>query len=187
MSRSPRPPHGPAARQALTPGARIGAAALPVAVLLFAVAIGGCLPASVRPTPPPTPTPTPAPTAPPTPTPTPGPPTPTPAPTFALYTVKRNDTLISLARRFKTDGRSIAYWNRDSYPSLDPESARYQPNRLEVGWVLKILPGQKYVPPDNDGETGEQVTPTPDDELDFDASASPGAGAPPHAGGSAAP
>src|SRR4249920_2244118 len=57
----------------------------------------------------PTPRPTPA-----GPTPTPSfiRPTPTPGATFALYTVKRGDTLVGIAKKFKTDGRSIAYWNR---------------------------------------------------------------------------
>ena len=94
---------------------------------------------------------TPAPTAVPTP---PGPtptvtfvrPTPTPEPTFALYTVARGDTLVRIAKRFKTSGRSIAYWNRVTYPSLDPDSPKYQPDRLEVGWVLQLLPGQEVDP-----------------------------------------
>jgi nucleoid-associated protein YgaU len=129
-----------------------------------AIAGGGCLPAAIRPTPAPTPTPTPVPTAPPTPTPTPGPPTPTPGPTFAVYKVRRGDTLTSLAHKFKTTARSIAYWNRDAYPSLDPESVGYSPDRLEVGWVLRVMPGRQYVPPPDDGETGIEVTPTPDDE-----------------------
>jgi hypothetical protein len=80
----------------------------------------------------------------------------------------RGDTLTRLARRYKTDGRSIAYWNRDEYPSLDPESPDYEPNNLQRGWVLKILPGKAYEPPPDDGETGEQVTPTPDDEEDYE-------------------
>ncbi len=154
------------------PGRPVAGRAGLIAVLALAAA--ACLPASIRPTPVPTPTPTPTPTAPPTPTPTPGPPTPTPAPTFALVRVRRGDTLTSLARRYHTSGRSIAYWNRDAHPSLDPESARYQPDRLEIGWVLRILPGQEYVPPEDDGETGEQVTPSPEDELDVGPSDSPG-------------
>ena len=137
--------------------------AILAAALLVTLAVGGCLPASVRPTPAPTPTPSPTPTPLPTPTPTPGPPTPTPAPTFETYTVKRGDTLTSIAKRFKTDGRSIAYWNRDRYKSLNPESARYAPNDIKVGWTLNILRGQTYVPPVDDGESGEQYTPPPDD------------------------
>lgn len=73
-------------------------------------------------------------------------PTPTPEPTFMLYTVKRGDTLVGIARRFKTSGRSIAYWNRVTYPSLDPDSSKYQPDRLELGWVLQLLPGQEVDP-----------------------------------------
>jgi nucleoid-associated protein YgaU len=144
-----------------------------LALLVVALGVAACLPASIRPPAPPTPTPTPIPSAPPTPTPTPGPPTPTPGPSFALYTVKNGDTLTSIARRFKTDGRSIAYWNRDTYPGLDPESAGYRPDAIKVGWVLKILRGQAYVPPPDDGETGEQSTPTPDDANDFESAPSP--------------
>jgi Tfp pilus assembly protein FimV len=149
-------------------------------VVAVMVAAAGCLPTAIRPTP--TPAPTPTPTAPPTPTPspTPGPPTPTPAPTFLLHTVVRGDTLTSLARRYRTSGRSIAYWNRDTYKSLDPESANYQPNNLQRGWVLRIMPGQEYTPPPDDGETGIQETPTPEDEDD------PGAGSPDASSGASA-
>ena len=45
---------------------------------------------------------------------------PTPGPTFELYTVKRGDTLTSIAKRFKTDARSIAYWNRGRVPVAGP-------------------------------------------------------------------
>ena len=101
-----------------------------------------------------------------TPSPTPGSPTLTPAPTFLLHTVVRGDTLTLLARKYDTTGRSIAYWNRAQYPSLDPESAGYQPDNLKRGWVLRVMPGMAYVPPPDDGETGEKVTPTPDDSVD---------------------
>ena len=94
-------------------------------------------------------------------------PTPTPGPSFTLHTVRRGDTLTSIARRYDTDGRSIAYWNRDQYPSLDPESPDYDPNGLQRGWVLRVLPGEEYEPPPDDGETGESPTPTPaDDEYE---------------------
>jgi hypothetical protein len=148
-------------------------AVIVLALLVLALAVAACLPASVRPPAPPPATPTATPSAPPTPTPTPGPPTPTPGPSFALYTVKRGDTLTSIARRFKTDGRSIAYWNRDTYPGLDPETAGYRPDAIKVGWVLRILRGQAYVPPPGDGETGVQSTPTPDDSNDFEPGPSP--------------
>jgi Tfp pilus assembly protein FimV len=156
---------------------RASAAACGLAVVMLV--LGACLPASVRPTPAPTPTPTPVPTAPPTPTPTPGPPTPTPAPTFLIHTVKRGDTLLSIAKRYKTSGRSIAYWNRDAHKSLDPESANYNPNNLKIGWKLRILPGHEYKPPADDGETGIIETPTPDDTEDYES--------PPPESGSPAP
>ncbi|HXG26608.1 MAG TPA: polysaccharide deacetylase family protein [Candidatus Binatia bacterium] len=81
----------------------------------------------------------------PTPTPTPpGPtfvrPTPSPAPTFVSYVVQSGDSLNSIARKFGTTARSIAWWNRGAYPTLDPESEEYDPNHLEVGWVLSVLP-----------------------------------------------
>jgi nucleoid-associated protein YgaU len=137
--------------------------ALAAALLPIALVASACLPAAVRPTPTPVPTPTPSPTPPPTPSPTPGPPTPTPAPTFEVYTVKRGDTLVEIAKRFKTDGRSIAYWNREEYPTLDPESSRYEPDDIKVGWTLKVLRGGAYAPPEDDGESGEFYSPPPDD------------------------
>lgn len=149
-----------------------GLALLAVASLL---ALAACLPASVRPTPTPSPAlPTPAPL--PTPTPTPGPPTPTPAPTFAMYTVKRGDNLLGIAKRFRTTGRSIAYWNRDAYPSLDPESPKYNPNRLDIGWVLRILPGKVQDSPPG-------ATPTPPEGEPPDESLGAGPGASPTDGG----
>lgn len=68
-------------------------------------------------------------------------PTPTPAPTPVAYVVASGDSLNSIARRFETTARSIAFWNRDAYPSLDPESEAYAPDRIEVGWRLEVLPG----------------------------------------------
>jgi len=67
-------------------------------------------------------------------------PTPTPLPSFVVYTVASGDTLSSIARRFGTDARSLAYWNRSSYPSLDPESEGYEPDRIAIGWVLQLIP-----------------------------------------------
>jgi hypothetical protein len=68
------------------------------------------------------------------------PPTPTPAPTFAVYTVAAGDNLNIIAKRFGTSARSIAFWNRSTYPSLDPESAAYRPDLLKVGWTLFVVP-----------------------------------------------
>lgn len=75
-------------------------------------------------------------------------PTPAPAPTFSTYTVRRGDTLIALATRFATTPESIAYWNRAQYPSLDPETPSYRPEKIEVGWQLAYLPGE-VVDPEN--------------------------------------
>lgn len=97
----------------------------------------------------------------PTPTPSFVRPTPTPGPTFALYTVKRGDTLVGIAKRFKTDGRSIAYWNRVTYPSLDPDSSKYRPDRIEVGWVLMILPNETVDPEALPTSASPRPTPRP--------------------------
>ena len=61
--------------------------------------------------------------------------------------MKAGDSLVNLGHRFKTTGRSIAYWNRKAYPSLDPDKSTYNPNHLEIGWKLTIYPGLI----DNDG------------------------------------
>lgn len=75
-------------------------------------------------------------------------PTPNPSPDFVAYTVRRGDTLEGIADRFGTTGRSIAYWNRVTYPSLDPDSPTYQPDRIERGWVLLLIPGHEVDPED---------------------------------------
>ena len=68
-------------------------------------------------------------------------PTPTPLPTFVSYRVQRGDTLTLIARTYRTTPRSIAWWNRGSYPTLDPESAKYNPNSIQPGWTLVVIPG----------------------------------------------
>ena len=68
-------------------------------------------------------------------------PTPTPRPTPLTYFVKSGDSLNSIADEFRTTARSIAFWNRDRYPSLDPDSERYAPDRIGVGWTFTITPG----------------------------------------------
>jgi hypothetical protein len=75
-------------------------------------------------------------------------PTPTPLPTFLVYTVQPGDTLTSIARDQGTTARSIAFWNRQRYPSLDPDSPRYAPNRIEVGWELLLVPNVELDPED---------------------------------------
>ena len=89
-------------------------------------------------------------------------PTPSPLPSFTSYRVMPGDTLSSIARGFGTTGRSIAWWNRGTYPSLDPESEGYEPDRLDVGWLLAILPNT--VVDDNNPPTPSpdpNATPTP--------------------------
>ncbi|HUQ43383.1 MAG TPA: polysaccharide deacetylase family protein [Candidatus Limnocylindria bacterium] len=79
-------------------------------------------------------------------------PTPSPQPSFSSYVVRPGDTLSSIARTYDTTARSIAWWNRGTYPILDPESESYDPNHLELGWVLVLLPGT---------EVDENNPPTP--------------------------
>lgn len=67
--------------------------------------------------------------------------TPVASPAVIEYLVKRGDTLTSIARRFSTSPQSIGYWNRAAYPTLDPDSTKYDPNKVEVGWRLLITPG----------------------------------------------
>ncbi len=136
-----------------------------LALASVTVLLGGCLQMAARPTDTPGPTPTPSPPPSSAPTPTPGPPTPAPSPTFAVYTVKSGDNLTSIARQFGTTPRSIAYWNRDKYPSLDPESPHYAPNNLQIGWVLKVLPGGLYSPPPEPVDSSLLVTPVPTEYL----------------------
>ncbi len=75
-------------------------------------------------------------------------PTPTPQPTFLAYLVVAGDSLTKIARRFGTSGRSIAYWNRAIYPSLDPDAATYMPDRVAIGWTLLLIPGKEVDPED---------------------------------------
>ena len=89
----------------------------------------------------------------PSPTPTsPGPtfvrPTPSPMPTFLTHVVQPGDTLTSIARDHRTTPRSIAFWNRETHPSLDPDSPDYAPNRIEAGWVLLLVPDLEADPED---------------------------------------
>lgn len=138
--------------------------AIAVTAAAAAASLGGCLQMASRPTPSSAPTPSPT-AAPPTPAPTPAPPTPTPAPTFATYAVRPGDNLTLIARKFSTTPRSISYWNRDRYPSLDPDSPKYAPNSLQAGWVLRVLPGGLYTPPPEATDSGLEVTPAPTEYL----------------------
>ena len=130
-----------------TPATAASLAIVLVALAAAIVLIPGLLPAApASPTPGASPGATGAtPTGSPTPVPLPSfiRPTPTPAPTFTSYVVRAGDSLTSVARAFDTSPRSLAWWNRGSYPSLDPESAGYDPNHIEPGWVLVLIPGTK--------------------------------------------
>ena len=84
-------------------------------------------------------------------------PTASPLPSAFVYVVKAGDSLVSLGHRFGTTGRSIAYWNRKTYPGLDPDKSTYNPNLLEIGWRLTIYPGMI----DNDGNGLPDASPSP--------------------------
>ena len=71
-----------------------------------------------------------------------GRPSPSPQPTFTSYVVRVGDSLTSIAGTFSTTPRSIAWWNRGAYPTLDPTSEVYDPNRIEPGWTLVLIPGR---------------------------------------------
>ncbi len=128
-----------------------------IGLALVATLVAGCVPTPAnRPSPTP-----PGPTAPATPTPVPTPagptpipsfirPTPTPLPTFLAYTVRPGDNLESIARAFRTDVLSLAFWNRVAHPSLDPDSPTYRPNHVEAGWTLVLVPDVKVDPEDFD-------------------------------------
>jgi Tfp pilus assembly protein FimV len=136
--------------------------------LATAAAVVACVPdPKNRDTPPPAdigaPTPVPTPAGP-TPTPSFVRPTPTPAPTFYLYTVKTGDTLDKIAKRYRTNSRSLSYWNRATYPSLDPDSSKYKPNDIKVGWTLQLIPGETVDPenlPPTSAEPSTSPTPVP--------------------------
>jgi hypothetical protein len=86
-------------------------------------------------------------------------PTPTPLPTFLAYVVKSGDSLGTIAKTYATTARSIAWWNRGTYPSLDPESPNYSPNHIEPGWTLVLIPGT--VVDDANPPTPSPAPPTP--------------------------
>ena len=129
--------------------------------LLVAFVVGACLPNAIAPTgsaglrTPAVPTRSPGPSGP-TPRPSFVAPTATPMPSFHTYVVVRGDSLISIADRFGTTARSIAYWNRAAHPSLDPESEAYSPNRIEIGWTLALIPNAILDP-----QTLPEQTPLP--------------------------
>jgi hypothetical protein len=139
-----------------------------LAVLIAGAIVGACVPDPANrpgqggasgPVRSPTATPVPTPAGP-TPTPSFYRPTPTPQPTFVLYTVATGDNLTRIAKRFGTTLESIAYWNRATYPSLDPESTGYRPNDVKAGWVLQIIPNSAVDP-----ENLPTLPPSPDTSV----------------------
>lgn len=86
-------------------------------------------------------------------------PTPTPEPTFTSYVVRAGDSLNTIAHAFDTTARSLAWWNRGTYPTLDPESEAYDPNHIEPGWVLVLIPGVRV--DDANPPTPSPGAPTP--------------------------
>ena len=123
-------------------------AAPAIALAISLVFLGACVPQPVGRSSPTSatpsesasaPTPTPAPTGA-TPSPSFVRPTPTPLPTFLGYVVTAGDTLEGIAKAHRTTVASLAFWNRTRYPSLDPDAAAYEPDRIEVGWVLFLVP-----------------------------------------------
>ena len=49
--------------------------------------------------------------------------------------MKTGESLNTIADLFRTTARSLAWWNRGTYPNLDPESPAYAPDHIEPGWV----------------------------------------------------
>lgn len=148
----------------------------PIGVLVIAALLVACVPdppgrgspstgavvATLSPTPIPTP-------AGPTPVPSYVRPTPAPQPSFFVYTVVSGDSLEKIAKHFGTTGKSIAYWNRTAYPSLDPDSGTYRPNYIKIGWKLQLIPNSEVDPenlpgesPDSSEASGPTAAPTDD-------------------------
>jgi LysM domain-containing protein len=144
------------------PGVLRAGLAATLAALIVVIVAGACVPqpAGRRTQPPAASAAGRATATPPSPTPaTPSPsltfsrPTATPQPSFFVYRVRSGDTVTSIARKHETTERSIGYWNRDTYPTLDPESSRYNPNDIRVGWRLRLIPGVEVDP--------DEITPPP--------------------------
>lgn len=100
---------------------------------------------------------------------------PTPAPSAVAYVVVAGDTLTSIARRFATTPRSIALWNGVAYGSLDPYSPSYDPNRIDVGWTLSIVPGV-VVDEEDPPSASSSTAPSPAPSVTIGPAATPDAG-----------
>ena len=102
-------------------------------------------------------------------------PTPNPSPTFLVHEVHAGETLTSIARLYGTTARSIAYWNRATYPSLDPDSSDYDPDRVVVGWLLRLIPTEVV---DEDELPEPTDSPSPGASSPGPSSAGPSSAAP---------
>jgi peptidoglycan/xylan/chitin deacetylase (PgdA/CDA1 family) len=168
--------HQPSVGRPRSPSRSRFVAVLPLAVAM-AVALVGCAP-SGSPSPSVSPSPTSAspgtggasPSTGASPRPSPSP-SPAPSATPVAYVVRSGDTLFSIARRFDTTARSIAFWNRDTYPSLDPDAPDYEPDRIVVGWTLDVWPGQEV-----DEDDLPPASPAPRPSLSIPPTAAPSSG-----------
>ena len=157
------------------------------AIAIVALVAVACVPAPAGRTSPPATTsassalatPRPSPTGP-TPVPSFVRPTPLPSPTFFVYQVQAGDTLSSIARRFSTTAFSLAAWNRTTHPSLDPDSEGYDPDRIQVGWALRLVPGKTI-------DEEDLLEPTPSPAPSGAATASPTTGSAAPSAGNATP
>ena len=156
---APRPPRGSGGALA-TPWLAGGLALLLTALVWVAADMPGLRRPDGTPGPSVTAGPSGAPTASPDSSPLPSPtftrPTPSPLPTFLSYVVQPGDSLTSIARQYATTPRSIAWWNRTAYPSLDPLAEDYDPNTIQPGWTLVLIPGVTF-----DESTVPSATPGP--------------------------
>jgi peptidoglycan/xylan/chitin deacetylase (PgdA/CDA1 family) len=133
---------------------------------LIALVAGACLGGSTATPSAPTPSGLAGNTAIPTASPIQGTDTPQPGPTFAEHTVVAGETLNSIARAYRTSWQSLVYWNRDRYPALDPGDRAYDPDLIQAGWRLAVVPGVvlDYEPqpdPRTPGPTAAAPTATP--------------------------
>jgi peptidoglycan/xylan/chitin deacetylase (PgdA/CDA1 family) len=108
-------------------------------------------------------------------------PTPTPLPTVLVHIVAPGETLTAIARRYGTSVFSLSVWNRARYPTLDPLSEAYAPDRVQVGWRLELIPGseadEEDLLPSADPSAGASATAAPSGSTGSDPTSDPSVGA----------